>query len=181
MLSLSSTADARAGQPLRWNEPETRDAEVVVQEGQEAVLGCRAFGYPDPRVRWIHNHQVQYEYDNQFEMTLENARVENAGTWTCVVSSQCSEYGPRELRFNIQLVVSSTRLCRALLAVRVAQAQSQAYSESTNIQLAGKRRDLMLAAPSVHCSNSCVALASPTVPNYSYISSCLRAAGAAML
>ena len=116
-----------------------------MQEGQEAVLGCRAFGYPDPHVRWMHNHQVQYEYDNQFEMTLENARVENSGTWTCVVSSQCSEYGPRELRFNIQLVVSSTRLCHTLLAVRLAQAQSQAYSESDSEQHRGKRRDLLLA------------------------------------
>ena len=76
------------------------------------MLGCRAVGYPDPRVQWKHGNQEFAEHDNQFELTLENVRVEDAGQWSCLVSNECGEPGANELRFQFQLVVSSTRLSR---------------------------------------------------------------------
>ena len=95
-------------------EPENRKAEVVVQEGQEAVLSCRAVGYPDPRIRWYHGNQVVHLYDNHYELSLEDVKMGDAGQWRCQVSSECNELGARELRFLFQLVVSSTYLSRRL-------------------------------------------------------------------
>ena len=168
--SSSSTADARAGQPLRWKEPENRNEEVVVQEGQAAVLSCRAVGYPDPRVRWMHSYQDKPAYDNQFEMTLENARLDNAGTWTCVVSSQCSEYGARELRFNVKLIVSSTRLCRASLALPFASRGTEP-GRRVRVHVCTARATRRAATQAngaiwcpPHCSKSCAAFACLALP-----------------
>ena len=81
---------------------------VKVKEYQEAKLSCNAVGYPDPSVWWSHDYQIESKYDNQFELTLENVRMEDDGMWACHVSNGCNESSEDQLLSLFQLVVSST-------------------------------------------------------------------------
>lgn len=52
---------------------EDTERQVVVHEGDVAVLQCRAHGSPPPRISWIHNGRIPIQTGGRYEILESGA------------------------------------------------------------------------------------------------------------